>query len=166
MYTITDLDSCIPNNLGQLIKFRQSHLPPFRNLGNLNFVHLTFAHLPSLPLLLILDSQCTIPSKNTLWPLALVTVRACCISAGLVSVWLLMALNSWSILSMNSAVPQFTIIYSNNIQQTLQLKTMSTCCTHYVIHKNVKTVINMYPQTGPAKHNSCGHNHNNKSLDM
>ena len=59
--------------------------------------------LPSLPLLLILDSQFKIPSVNTLWPL--VTVRACCISAGLVSVWLLKALNSWSILSMSSAVP-------------------------------------------------------------
>ena len=58
--------------------------------------------LRSLPLLLILDSQSKIPSKNTLWPL--VTVRACCISAGLVSVWLLKALNSWSILSMNSVV--------------------------------------------------------------
>ena len=59
--------------------------------------------LPSLPLLLILDSQSKIPSKNTLWPLDI--VRACCINAGLVSVWLLKALNSWSILSMNSAVP-------------------------------------------------------------
>jgi len=47
-----------------------------------------------------LVSQSKTPSKNTLWPL--VTVRACCISAGLVSVWLLKAFNSWSILS---AVP-------------------------------------------------------------
>ena len=44
--------------------------------------HLTKINvLPSLLLLLILNSHSDIPSKNTLWPL--VPVRACCISAGL-----------------------------------------------------------------------------------
>ena len=131
--------------------------------------------LPSLPLLLILDSQFKIPSKNTLWPLhgySQSVLHQCWTGQRLAVKGieqlvhpfdeLSCACVSWFFCNMywTQILIQFNISYSNNIQQTLQLKTMSTCLHMMLferIHKNVKTVIS---------HNYCGYNHNNKSLDM
>ena len=49
---------------------------------------------------------------------------------------------------------QFNMTYSNNIQHTLQFKTMRTCNTRNVVLREYTSRI----------HNSCGYNHNIRNL--
>ena len=65
-------------------------------------------------------------------------------------------------MSVKLSTIQFNMIYSNNIQQTLQFKTIQTCYTHNVdwreYTRSEKLVVVCIPE-----HTICGHNHNNNN---